>query len=361
MSFVPEGAGPAPQPSVSVVVASRNRRHMLRRFVSAVVADPATTELVVVLDGDVDGSTEELDKLRAEFPCLRPMVVEHGGHLAALQVGVEASRGDVVLLMDDDVVAGPDLVSGHARRHAGTQGLVVVGFMPVRLDEDSSSPTRLYASEYAQHCRQFESGERAVLDGLWLGNVSARRADLLRVGVASKSFGAFWHSDTDLGLRLQAAGTRGLFDRELVASHLHAQSTRSFLAAARQRGESTWLLAHEHPDRAVESRPGPVLDGLSGPLRTVVSLLGREPWAAWSSRALMGAAVAAERLKRYSVAVPLTQLARRILIVSGYRAAVRAHRGGEGLPRRHGTPGGGTSGAQQRPRPYASSSAQASR
>ena len=53
--------------------------------------------------------------------------------MRALDVGVQCSTGDVVLLMDDDVIAGPGLVSAHARRHAGADGLVVVGSMPVRL------------------------------------------------------------------------------------------------------------------------------------------------------------------------------------------------------------------------------------
>ena len=214
--------GPVPLPTVSIVVASRNRRHLLRRFVSAVAEDAATTEVLVVLDGDVDGSTAEIEKLRRQYPKVRPIATEGVGQMAALQVGVETSVGDVVLLMDDDVIAGPGLVSAHARHHAGTHGLVVVGFMPVRPSKGSSSPTRLYATQYDKHCRRLESGELAVLDGLWLGNVSARRDEVTRVGVVSERFGVRWHADMDFGLRLRASGARGLFDRRLMATHLHA-------------------------------------------------------------------------------------------------------------------------------------------
>ncbi len=268
--------------------------------------------------------------------------------MAALQVGVEACVGDVVLLMDDDVIAGPGLVSAHARHHAGTHGLVVVGFMPVRLDEGSSSTSRLYATEYDEHCRRLESGELTVLDGLWLGNVSVRRDEVLRVGVPSERFSVRWHADTDFGLRLRDAGERGIFDRRLVAEHLNMQSTASFLASAHERGEGAWLLETQHADAAATVRPAPVLDGLSGPFRVVVSLLGREGCSGWSSRALMGLAAAADRLHQGRVSVRLAQLARRIKATCGYRCAARKHRS-------HDADGGGAVGPEPAAA-YASSS-----
>lgn len=342
MSLTPEGFGdlpgaaadrtpgdkgdgkPVASPTVSVVVATRNRRHVLRRFVSAVAEDPAASEVIVVVDGDVDGSFEHLEALRAEFPRLHPILADPGGQMRALDIGVRHSSGDVVLLMDDDVIAGPGLVSAHARCHTGTHGLVVVGYMPVRLAEGSPSQTRLYASEYEEHCRRLESGELAVLEGLWLGNVSARRIDLRQVGVASPRFPVRWHADMDLGLRLRAAGAEGRFERSLVAAHLHAQSVASFLASAHERGKGTWYLMTSYAGLGADAVPAPVLDGLSRPAHAVVSLLGRRGTAGWSSRALMGLAAGAARARHVGLSVRIAQLARRIQVVSGFRAAARA-------------------------------------
>ena len=223
-------------PTVSVVVASRNRRHMLRAFVEAVARDRGVAELIVVLDGDVDGSHAFLDSMRGQFPFVRPVLTEHRGHLGTLALGVEESSSEVVLLMDDDVVAGPGLATGHARRHADSSDLVVMGYMPVRLHDGASPATRLYAAEYEAHCERIESGELAVLRGLWLGNVSARRDDLLRIGIPSDTYAAFWHSDLELGLRLEAGGLHGVFDRRLEASHMHARTADAFLRDARDAG-----------------------------------------------------------------------------------------------------------------------------
>ncbi len=308
-------------PTVSVVVASRNRRHMLRAFVEAVARDRGVAELIVVLDGDVDGSHALLDTLREQFPFLRPVLTEHRGHLDALESGVEESTSDVVLLMDDDVVAGPGLATGHARRHAEGADLVVMGYMPVRLHDGASPATRLYAVEYEAHCRRIESGELAVLRGLWLGNVSARRDDLLRVGLPSHNYAAFWHSDLELGLRLEAGGLHGVFDRRLEASHMHARTAEAFLRDARERGRCAWLLEQEHADRFDAAGTVPMLDDLGTPVRQVVSFLGHDGRAERSGRILMKAGGAAERLGGDSFSIKAAKLARRIGIVAGYRLA----------------------------------------
>jgi GT2 family glycosyltransferase len=319
-------------PTVSVVVATRKRREMLRRFVGAVVAEPAVSEVIVVVDGDMDGSFELLQGLRLQHPTLRPLRTDHRGQLGALELGVGESRSEVVLLMDDDVVAGPGLAAGHARHHAQSAEAVVVGYMPVALHAGVSPATRLYAAEYEEHCRQLESGRRAVLSALWLGNVSVRRDALLRLGISSAAFAEFWHSDTDLGLRLEAAGLQGVFDRGLVAAHHHARSADAFLRDASARGRSAWMLEQEHPDRFDSAHTLPRLDDLATPLRQAVSFLAHGQRAQWSSRGLMAVGAGVERLGFVGAATRAARVARRVRIVESYRRAKAEAPAGRAAP-----------------------------
>jgi hypothetical protein len=195
--------------------------------------------------------------------------------------------------MDDDVIAGPGLASGHALRHEAADHLVVLGYMPVPVDDGVPATSRLYAREYEAHCARLESGDLAVLGGLWLGNVSARRRDLERVGVSSEQFPLRYHGDTDLGLRLAAAGAHGVFDRRLAATHHHAQSQAAFLRDARERGEALGLLKAQHPDDTNAER---TLSRLPGPAEHAVSFLARGRRAGASSRLLMALGTGAERL-----------------------------------------------------------------
>ena len=140
-----------PLPTVSVVVPTYRRRDNLTEVVLPLLEDPALLELLVVVDGCDDGSLELLEQIAASHPRLRPVWTENSGGAAARQTGIDAAVGDVVLLLDDDVVAAPGLVSGHARRHQEHDDLVVLGYMPTRPPEPGARgrfATHLYAQEY---------------------------------------------------------------------------------------------------------------------------------------------------------------------------------------------------------------------
>ena len=118
-------------PSVSVVVPTYNGVTLLERILRPLSEDPATTEVIVVIDGSRDGSKELVDRLAREDPRLRSVLIENSGDMGARDVGARAATGEIVLFVDDDVLADPGLVSGHARRHAEAGADIVLGYMPV--------------------------------------------------------------------------------------------------------------------------------------------------------------------------------------------------------------------------------------
>lgn len=240
-------------PSVSVVIPTFNRRERLPELLDA-LAPEAMEEIVVVVNASRDGSLELLEDRAREEPRLRPLFVEEPGQTKALQAGVEVARGDVVLMLDDDVLAEPGLVEGHARRHAGVDGLVVLGYMPVALPSRrrrGEFPVYIYAGDYERACEAYERDPDSVLTALWAGNVSMRRADCLRIGLrpgAGMPDGYGYHEDRDLGLRCRAAGLRGVFDRGLRARHMYRKSPEAFLRASRNSGETRAAVHHAHPE-----------------------------------------------------------------------------------------------------------------
>src|SRR5690606_7008540 len=101
-------------------------------------ADPRLDEVVAVLDGTEDASLDVAEELASRDARLKPLWVSHRGQFGALDAGIRAATGDVVWLLDDDVVPGPGLADGHRSAHRGTTGLVALGYMPVR---DRPPPT----------------------------------------------------------------------------------------------------------------------------------------------------------------------------------------------------------------------------
>jgi GT2 family glycosyltransferase len=236
---------------VSVVVATRSRPALLEGLVDAFEGDPALVEMIVVVDGPDPLSVRRLHHLCRSRRWLRWFNPAHLGQLSALDYGIRRASGDVVLLLDDDVLPARGLATGHLERHRRAEGLVVLGSMPVLEPPGVRLPatTRLYAQEYRRHMEEMRLGKFQVLDGLWAGNVSLRRQDCERVQLGSVDFDAFYHSDRELGYRLADAGLVGVFDPALAAVHLHRRKALAFLRDAERQGAGRERLSALHPDR----------------------------------------------------------------------------------------------------------------
>jgi len=93
-------------PTISVIVATRNRRAALGRFLEGVRGFPAEPrwELVVVDNGSTDGT----DVLLMSAAATLPLVVieeQQRGKSRALNKAMSQASGEILLFADDDVVA----------------------------------------------------------------------------------------------------------------------------------------------------------------------------------------------------------------------------------------------------------------
>lgn len=160
--------------------------------------------------------------------------------------------------------------------------------MPVVTDGPGSSvATRLYAAAYLGHVERIGEPGRDVLVPLWGGNLSLRREDCLRVGLASPFFRANFHQDRDLGYRLADAGLIGRYDPALAAEHHHLRSDEQFLADAARQGEGYVALHRAHPHRLGRFRLWSVASDLPAVTRLTVAACGATPLAWPVARGLM--------------------------------------------------------------------------
>lgn len=306
---VPDDAVP---PRMSVVVTTYNRAHRLRSVLKPLIDDPAAEEIVVVIDGCRDGSLELVNEIATEHPQVRPLFIENSGDMAARDAGARAARGDVVLFLDDDVIAGPGLVAGHARRHQAGDVDAVIGYMPIDLP-DRRAPgdvaTRLYAREYEGRCAVYERDPESALRELWGGNFSMRRDRCVEIGMANAAFTEHYHADRDFGIRCLEAGMRGTFDRSLRATHQHERTLASFRRDARSQGAARVLVAHDHRGPAFTLTPEVFERNLPGPAARLVRF-GRRRRAAAALGTTLDAAVRASGAARLW---PLQDVCARIL------------------------------------------------
>jgi GT2 family glycosyltransferase len=110
--------------SLSVVIRSKDEAERLRLTLTSLARQSTPAEVVVVNDGSTDHTGAVLDEAAGSLPLT---VVHHEtprGRCGASNAGARAASGRVLLFLDGDNLADPDLVRRHAAVHAERVGLV---------------------------------------------------------------------------------------------------------------------------------------------------------------------------------------------------------------------------------------------
>lgn len=309
-------------PPVSVVIPSYNDGALVGETVAPLLTDPAAGEVIVVVDGSEDGSYGLLEALAQGERRLRPFLIENRGRAGARQFGIEQARHDVVLLLDADVIAGPALVTGHARWHAAGPPRLVLGYMPIAMPRrrPESFVVEKYSRMYEERCAEYERNPAAILQALWGGNLSLPRRVIAEAGGFDGGLGVRYNDDFELGLRLAETGVEPVFDRHLFAEHRFQRSVDGLISTAREYGADMVRIEARYPGRM--TLPPPPRSRLDAALRRLV--VRPRPHAVL----LRGARTAARwagRLRAWELERRLGHFLERLQIEMGMREAARHH------------------------------------
>lgn len=309
--------------SVSVVIPTRNRRVKIAALLDRLLADPGDHEIVVVDDGSADGTPAMLAEYAARDPRVKPVAGPATGSSAARREGARHASGEVLVLLDDDVMPEPGLVAAHLAHHAGTDDLLVLGYMPTTVPDPlprGAFATLLYAQEYEKSCAGYASDPDLVLTALWLGNVSVTRQRFLEAFEPGRmpTF-TYRHEDRILGLVLRDLGVRGVFDRSIVGHHVHDRALDAFLRDAYENGRGREAIHRLYPDLLPETSEDVYLDGLPRPARALVDATRREPLRRAMVAALRGGIVTAGAVGLRRGEIQLARLVRKVEQLHGAR------------------------------------------
>ncbi len=194
---------------------------------------------MLVDDGSTDGTYEEvIDRVRPTC-ALHVVRQKNSGLSHGRNVGIAQARGEIILFMDDDVVATPTLIAAHLRFHGTHEGTICRGgVIDVQTLDDLPPPKyswRHYSGAY-----------------FWTTNVSVSRALLQEVGGFDERFMEYGWEDLELGFRLRRAGVPSLLARDALVYHYKpqlpdAQHERlSRQARAQARTARKFLEKHPH-------------------------------------------------------------------------------------------------------------------
>jgi glycosyltransferase involved in cell wall biosynthesis len=236
----------APGVAISIVIASHNRREMLRRCLgtlSAQTQDPSTFEVIVADDGSDDGTAEMAEAFGATFR-LRVLRLEKGGKSAALNAAIEVAAGSACVFLDDDVVASPELVAGHHEAHREDLVTLGIGKLVQPPPADGNWFGVAHAVAWNERYDALEHRQPDWPD-TYGGNFSAPTEALRQVGGFATDLAAI--EDVELGHRLCAAGCRPRYLPGADGVHDDEKPRAKILADMRRFGEFCARYAEREP------------------------------------------------------------------------------------------------------------------
>jgi GT2 family glycosyltransferase len=228
----------------SIVIPCYNTAELLRKNLPLVLkaaGNPQNNilEVIVVDDGSPDTSA---DVVKKEFPQIR--LIKHRvnrGFSAAVNTGVRMAKGDLVCLLNTDVIPADNFlvsvsahfeqkeifaVSFHEKDYSWAKGDFKTGYLNHSLGKESSGP----------HISLWASGGSAVF----------RRDYWMSLGgMDEKLFSPFYWEDIDLSFRAYKRGLSVLWDPMAQVEHKHestiGQLSKGYTQRIKERNELLFI------------------------------------------------------------------------------------------------------------------------
>ena len=227
---------------ISIVIPSFNSQSTVQACLASIYEQtyPANlTEVIVADNGSVDGTREFIE---ARFPQVVVLHVSQKGSGHARNAGFLKAQGELILSTDADCICEPtwaaELVEAFGRAPEGTAAIGGL-ILPYRVDSLAEKYEKCWVSQPAALTPDAKVRYTAT------PNAAFSRGPFASVGGFD---GALAFDDTDLGLRLQAAGYQISFTDRAVVRHRNPATLRELYLHRRKYGQANFALACKYPE-----------------------------------------------------------------------------------------------------------------
>lgn len=257
---------------LSIVIPTFNRSSLLPRTIPSLANQQGgdfTYEVIFISNGSTDNSDAILKEAVARYPeKFRYFYIPPtGGPSAPRNVGIRAAIGDVVIILDDDVLPDRDLVLQHAKFHQEhpEPHHVAVGevYIPPELLGDPMSLFHVFPYH------EVRTLGRLSYFHFWTCNVSVKRQFMLEAGMFDETF--LYFEDMICGHRLASNGMHLHFLPSARGQHLHQLKASGLPSKGIFTGRWLYAFVERVPERAVKERYGILSTDL--PFRILVKRL----------------------------------------------------------------------------------------
>lgn len=225
--------------TTSVVIPVYNGLKFLKSNLSAVVNLNAS-ELIIVDDASTDGSGEYVSK---NFPKIK--LITHSQNMRfpiSVNDGVQAATGDIIILLNQDVLPSSDLLK-NSLHHFNNPQVFAVTFN----EQDRSWADAKFTNGFMEFKNGLADNKSHISFWPSGGSSAIRKSMWDELSGFDPQFTPGYFEDFDLGWRANNKGWQTIWDPAATVTHAHPESTfnTSFQKKQLQRvKDRNFLLSH---------------------------------------------------------------------------------------------------------------------
>jgi biofilm PGA synthesis N-glycosyltransferase PgaC len=214
-------------PRVTVLIAAYNEELVIEKTIKSFFRSKyRNMEIIVVDDGSIDNTSQVLYRLEQRYKRLKVIAQENAGKAEALNRGIKAATGEIILTADADTVFLPDTIGNLVWHFIDPSIGAVAGF--VKVGNGGNLLTRWQALEYISGIT-FERFSHSFFGMIMItpGACGAWRKTAILKGDGFES--DTLAEDCDLTLKIQRLGYKAITDLDAIAYTEAPKTVRDLL------------------------------------------------------------------------------------------------------------------------------------
>ncbi len=240
-------------PLVTIIVPAYNEEKAIGKTVDSLLdLSYVNKEIIVVDDGSTD-RTFEVAKAHADSDFTRVVTKPNGGKWDALNMGIQAAKGEFIVCIDADTLLDPHAIQHLIHHFTNPEVAAVAG--NVKVGNRRGLLTKLQALEYIVGINLHRRSE-ANLQSVTVvpGPIGAFRASVIKeIGLFE---GDTFAEDADITMRILKAGYKTAFEARAFA-YTEAPTSMTSLAKQRYRWyRGSLQVLSKHKDMAFNTKYG---------------------------------------------------------------------------------------------------------